>query len=53
MDDVDPVCGMEVESDSAAARSEFEGDVYSFCSLECREQFERAPERFVTTRLLR
>ena len=53
MDDIDPVCGMEVDSSAAAARSKFEGEVYSFCSVECKEQFEQAPERYVATRVVR
>lgn len=53
MDDVDPVCGTEVDSQAAAARSKRDGEVYSFCSAECKERFEEAPERYVPTRVLR
>jgi YHS domain-containing protein len=53
MDDTDPVCGREVETDAAPAQSNFEGDVYTFCSTECRQEFEQAPERYVATRVPR
>ena len=53
MDDIDPGCGMDLESEDVKARSEYEGDVYSFCSPHCKDEFDRAPERFVATRLLR
>lgn len=53
MDDVDPVCGMEVDSETAPARSKLDGEVYSFCSVRCKELFEQAPERYVATRVIR
>lgn len=53
MDDIDPVCGMEVESGTAPATSDFEGDRYSFCSAQCKEEFDKAPERYVATRVPR
>jgi YHS domain-containing protein len=42
----DPVCGMEIERERAAGQSEFEGKAYYFCSPGCRNQFEKAPERY-------
>lgn len=44
---IDPVCGMEVESSSAPAQSQYEGQTYSFCSVECREKFEANPKDYV------
>jgi YHS domain-containing protein len=43
----DPVCGMEVTYDTAQARSEYNGQTYYFCSLGCKEDFDREPERYV------
>jgi uncharacterized membrane protein YraQ (UPF0718 family)/YHS domain-containing protein len=40
---IDPVCGMQVETANAAARSEHEGHVLYFCSDHCRERFEAQP----------
>lgn len=42
----DPVCGMTVESESAAAQSTFQGRTYFFCSQECLRQFEADPARY-------
>ncbi|MCL2420198.1 MAG: permease [Conexibacteraceae bacterium] len=38
----DPVCGMSVDR-SKAARSQFEGETYYFCSNHCRQAFEADP----------
>jgi len=43
--DVDPVCGMNVETASAKS-SVHDGNVYYFCSRECREAFEAAPTQY-------
>ena len=42
----DPVCGMEVTYENAQARSEYNGDTYYFCSLDCKESFDKDPERY-------
>ncbi|MEQ9145606.1 MAG: YHS domain-containing protein [Parvibaculaceae bacterium] len=44
--DVDPVCGKTVTTDKAKP-SVHDGSVYYFCSRECREVFEAAPEQYV------
>jgi len=43
----DPVCGMQVEEDKAAATAEHEGKQYYFCSQGCRESFVKDPGRYV------
>lgn len=40
----DPVCGMEVEIDSARETYRYQGVTYYFCSPGCREAFEDSPE---------
>jgi uncharacterized protein len=42
----DPVCGMQVESASAAARRIWEGEPYLFCSAGCAETFDQGPGSF-------
>lgn len=42
----DPVCGMDVTYETAQARSEYDGQTYYFCSLDCKEQFDRNPEQY-------
>ncbi len=43
----DPVCGMTVPPERAAARLEHAGTTYYFCSLHCRERFLAEPEKYV------
>lgn len=45
----DPVCGMTVESQSAAGSYEYEGKRYYFCSQHCLEKFRAEPARYVTS----
>jgi YHS domain-containing protein len=43
--DIDPVCGMTV--DTASAKSAVhDGTVYYFCSTDCREKFETKPTAY-------
>lgn len=42
---IDPVCGMIVNSKTAPG-STHEGQSYSFCSIQCKEQFDKDPERY-------
>ena len=44
--DVDPVCGKTVATDKAKP-SVYAGSVYYFCSRECREVFEAAPDQYL------
>ena len=44
----DPVCGMDVEIARAAASTDFEARTYYFCSLQCKEDFERQPQRYTS-----
>jgi len=46
--EVDPVCGMEVDPDSAAAQSEHEGKLFYFCSPTCKQKFEKEPDLYTT-----
>ena len=44
---VDPVCGMPVPKDAAAAVVEFGGRSYRLCSPACERKFRASPESFV------
>lgn len=44
---VDPVCGMEVDPDKAAASSTYEGNTYYFCAQECKQKFDSEPGHFL------
>ena len=43
----DPVCGMDVQPDEAAAKVEHDGQTFYFCSKGCAERFKRDPEAFL------
>jgi Cu+-exporting ATPase len=43
----DPVCGMTVEPSKAAAKQEFRGTTYYFCSRGCAARFAKDPEKFL------
>lgn len=42
----DPVCGMQVDPQKAAAQSVFQGQTYYFCSSVCKGMFDREPEKY-------
>ncbi|HTM07109.1 MAG TPA: heavy metal translocating P-type ATPase [Verrucomicrobiae bacterium] len=44
---IDPVCGMEVDEESAAGRYDYKGETYLFCNPHCLEQFKEEPEKFL------
>ena len=44
--DVDPVCGMTIET-AAAKSAVHDGTVYYFCSQVCREKFEANPAAYL------
>ncbi len=46
---VDPVCGMTVMRESAAARLDWEGTTYLFCGSGCLKAFVADPERYTKT----
>ena len=42
----DPVCGMEIRTDRAAASEEHQGELVYFCSRACHETFLEEPHRW-------
>lgn len=43
----DPVCGMQVD-EAAAAKVEYRGLTYYFCSPACKAMFEKSPEKYTS-----
>jgi P-type Cu+ transporter len=43
----DPVCDMEVDPQTAAAKSEYQGKTYYFCSLSCKQDFDADPKQYI------
>jgi YHS domain-containing protein len=44
---IDPVCGMEVETDLTDLKVEYDGTTYWFCGKGCMLEFRDDPERFL------
>jgi len=42
----DPVCGMKIDKDKAAASYEYQGKTYYFCAPACKSKFEQRPEKY-------
>jgi Cu+-exporting ATPase len=43
----DPVCGMQVNTATAAASLTHAGNHYYFCNLGCRDKFQKNPQRYL------
>lgn len=43
---VDPVCGMTIESSSAAGESRYNGTTFFFCTTACKREFEENPAKY-------
>ena len=44
----DPICGMQVEEQNAAGKSEHKGQTYYFCSAGCKAKFDANPEQYAS-----
>ena len=42
----DPVCNMQVDAQSAAGQSQYQGQTYYFCSQDCKQKFDRNPAQY-------
>ncbi len=42
----DPVCGMQIDSESAAGKSEYQGKTYYFCGTGCKKAFDENPAKY-------
>ncbi len=47
---IDPVCGMKVKPEKAAASYEYKAKTYYFCGTSCRAKFEADPDKFLSKR---
>ncbi len=47
MQQVDPVCGMMVDPETAPATSEYKGQTYYFCSFGCKQDFDKEPDKYL------
>jgi len=44
----DPVCGMDVDPETATLKSVYKGKTYYFCSPGCKRVFDKNPEKYVS-----
>lgn len=44
---IDPVCGMEVDTENAQWTAEHDGETYYFCSKGCMLDFKDDPQPFL------
>jgi Cu+-exporting ATPase len=45
---MDPVCKMEIDSDSAEFQSTYAGKKFYFCSEDCKEEFDERPSDYAS-----
>ena len=42
----DPVCGMTVDEEQAAGKSGYKGEMFYFCSQDCKTKFDSHPAEY-------
>jgi P-type Cu+ transporter len=47
MPEIDPVCGMEVEPETAEFKTNYKGKEYFFCAESCLDSFKDDPEKYL------
>src|SRR5688500_1352094 len=45
----DPVCDMDIDPATAAARTVHDGETYYFCSTHCKEKFDSNPRQYTAS----
>ena len=43
----DLVCGMNIETATAAGQTTYEGEIHYFCGSKCKEKFDLNPEQYL------
>lgn len=43
----DLVCGMEIDPETAAGKSEYQGQMYYFCAPGCKKAFDKDPDKYI------
>jgi YHS domain-containing protein len=44
---IDPICGMQVDENTAQYKTEYKGTTYYFCAPGCKKAFESEPEKYL------
>jgi YHS domain-containing protein len=45
----DPICGMQVDENTAQYKTEYKGNTYYFCAPGCKKIFDAEPEKYLKT----
>lgn len=43
---IDVICKMKVDEKTAKWKSDYRGKTYYFCSVTCKQKFEKDPEKY-------
>lgn len=43
----DPVCGMDIKKGEISDTTTYEGKIYGFCSIDCKDEFIKAPAQYL------
>ena len=46
---IDPICGMEVDTETAEYKIKYKGETYYFCAESCLVNFKKGPERYLNS----
>ena len=41
----DSICGVQIDEQNAAGKSDYQGQTYYFCSHNCKPRFDQNPEQ--------
>ena len=44
---IDPICGMQVDENTAQYKSEYNGKTYYFCAPGCKKALDSEPEKYL------
>ena len=44
---IDPVCKMTIDSEKAAATSQYKGQTIYFCASGCKVKFDKEPDKYM------
>ena len=45
---IDPICGMAVAPETAAGKSDYQGNTYYFCAASCKQRFDADPALYLS-----
>jgi Cu+-exporting ATPase len=43
---IDPICKMQIDENTAAGKSAYNGKTFYFCAISCKRKFDNNPEKY-------